>query len=416
MDWSWIYITLMEWVGVILIIYALGEGKGRFQIRKVAGYLLVNVLFYCIYWYFQLPSLCSLVSYLFLFGYICWSYRGTIIRNFSILVISLILIGVIELIMTQLLFLFLPIELEPGMLEVVAAPFVVAICFFLTRLKLYQLLGFMDKWEPSYVLVAILSLMIFTPMVMLRILKKLNMTDYIYIAICIVVMWLLLSKIQKYNLENRIRKKYVESFTDIIAQIRRRQHKVKNQFNTAFGLYRLYDTYDELVEKQKEYLGRLWDYELPTDAIILEDPVVVALLYEKINEAIERGIAVETVFSCSLLDQKISDVIWVQIIGTLLDNAIEAFDAYEGTKKLWIEIEEAEQENAHISLRITNTYRKLRQEELENMFQMGYSTKGPDRGIGLYDVKELVYKCKGELVVDMPVKEEEDCFRINILL
>ena len=52
---------------------------------------------------------------------------------------------------------------------------------------------------------------------------------------------------------------------------------MKNQFDTAFGMYKLYPTYDELVAKQKEYLGRLWDYELPTDAIILEDPVVVLL-------------------------------------------------------------------------------------------------------------------------------------------
>lgn len=416
MIWLWIYITLMEWVGIVLIVYALGEGKGRFQVRKAAVYLLVNILFYCIYWYFQLPSLCSLVSYLFLFGYICWSYRGTIIRNFSVLVISLMIIGIIELIMSQLLYLLCPIKLNEEFFQPIVALLMVICCFFISRTKLYRLLGILDRWEPSYAMVAVLSLMIFTPVVLLRMIKKLEVADYLYIALCILIMWVLVSKIQKYNLENRIRKKYTESFTDIIAQIRRRQHKVKNQFNTAFGLYRLYDTYDELVEKQKEYLGRLWDYELPTDAIILEDPVVVALLYEKINEAIERGIAVETVFSCSLLDQKISDVIWVQIIGTLLDNAIEAFDAYEGTKKLWIEIEEAEQENAHISLRITNTYRKLGQEELENMFQMGYSTKGPDRGIGLYDVKELVYKCKGELIVDMLEKEEGTCFRINILL
>lgn len=417
MTWLWIYITWMEWVGVILVIYALGEGKKRFDIRKAAACLLVNALFYGLYWYYQLPASWSLVSYLFLFGYICWCYRGTMIRNLSILVISLIIVSVIELLSTQILYWILPIDLKPGMLEIVVSSFVVVVCLFLTRVKFYRLLGFMDKWEPSYALVAILSLMIFTPVVMLRILKKLNMTDYIYIAICIVVMWLLLSKIQKYNLENRIRKKYLEGFTDSIAQIRRRQHKVKNQFNTAFGLYRLYDTYEELVDKQKEYLGRLWDYELPTDAVILEEPIVVALLYEKINEAIERGIAVETVFSCSLADQNIQDVIWVQILGALLDNAIEALDTYEGTKKLWIEIEEAEEEEkAHVSIRVTNPSRKFHHAELEKMFEMGYSSKGKDRGIGLYDVKELVHKCKGELIVESIRRGSDNCFQIRILL
>lgn len=416
MTWLWMYITLMEWVGVILVIHALAEGKGRFHIKKAVVCLFVNAVFYCIYWHWQLPASFSLFSYLLLYAYICWCYRGTIIRNLSILVISLMIVSVIELLSTQIFYWILPYELKPGMLEIVVSSFIVFICLFLTRTKLFRLLGLMDKWEPSYALVSILSLMIFTPVVLLRILKKLNMTDYIYIAICIVVMWLLLYKVQKYNLESRIRKKYLDGFTDTIAQIRRRQHKMKNQFNTAFGLYRLYDTYEELVEKQKEYLGQLWDYELPTEAVILEDPVVVALLFEKINEAIEQGIAVETVFSCSLADQHIPDVIWVQIIGTLLDNAIEALDTYDGTKKLWIEIEEAKEENAHVSIRITNTYRKFRHAELERMFELGYSTKGKHRGVGLYDVKELVYKCKGELIVDSFEEKKETYFKICILL
>ncbi len=123
---------------------------------------------------------------------------------------------------------------------------------------------------------------------------------------------------------------------------------MKNQFATAFGMYKLYPTYDELVEKQKEYLGRLWDYELPTDAVILEDPVVVALLYQKINEAIENGIQVMTEFSCSMLHRNVSDVIWVQILGTLLDNAIEALADYEGNKKLWITIRESKEDSIRL--------------------------------------------------------------------
>lgn len=411
----WIYITMMEWVGVILTIYAIGGERHRFNFGKAATCLLVNAIFYWLYWYFQLPSSFSFFSYIFLFAYICWSYQGTIIRNFTILVISLIIVMVVEVLLTPLLSWLLPIKWRPGMIEAVASIPMVFVCFLLTRLRLYRLLGIMDKWEASYALVAILSLMLFSPVVMLRILKKLDVDDYIYIALCVLVMWLLVSKIQKYNLENRIRKKYIESFTEIIAQIRRRQHKVKNQFNTAFGLFALYDTYDELVEKQKEYLGRLWDYELPTDAIVLEDPVVVALLYEKINEAVEHGIAVETVFSCSMMEHTVSDVIWVQMLGALLDNAIEELEAYEGMKKLWIKIQKPDEE-AHIAIQIMNTCRPLKQEELEKIFQMGYSTKGKGRGIGLYDVKQLVHRCKGTLVAKIMEKEEGPCFCIDLLM
>lgn len=416
MSWLWIYITMMEWVGTVLVVNAFGDARHRFDFKKTLVYLIANVLFYAIYWCFSLPSYCSFIGYFLLFGYIYWIYREKFIRCFAILVISLMIIGVIELLLTQSLFYICPVDMKYGVLESISATLLLIVSIILRKTKIYKIMGILDRWEPSYAFVAILSLMVFTPVIALRIFKELVVSEYIYITICVLVMWMLVSRIQKTKIENRIRKKYLDSFTDIIAQIRRRQHKVKNQFNTAFGLYRLYDTYDELVEKQKEYLGRLWDYELPTDAIVLEDPIVVALLYEKINEAIEAGIEVETVFSCSMLKRNVTDVIWVEILGTLLDNAIEALSGYDGNRKLWIEIGENCDDCGQISICITNTYRKLKQVEMEKFFELGYSTKGMGRGVGLYDVKQLVYKNKGFLVADNTKREEIDCFQIRIIL
>lgn len=261
-----------------------------------------------------------------------------------------------------------------------------------------------------------MSLMIFAPVVVLRAFKELVVAEYFYITVCILVMWFLISKIQKNKIENQLRKKYLESFTEIISQIRRRQHKVKNQFDTAFGMYRLYDNYDELVAKQKEFLGRIWDYELPTDAIVLEEPAVVALIYEKINEAIEEGIEVHTIFSCSMLHRGVSDVIWVQILGTLLDNAIEAEEEFDGQKKMWIEIQEQKGNAGKVSIYIANAYYKKSQDELEQLFEYGYSTKGEGRGIGLYDVKILVHKNKGDLIVQNGQRDGGDCFELWIVI
>ncbi len=416
MSWLWVFITLMEWVGIVLIVYALGQQRELFDLKKTILYFLLSGVYYFIFWYFHLPDSFTLGTYVLLFCYIYWMYHESFSRSVLMLVISLMILGTLELLLTQILYWISPVEWKKGVLEAVASIVLVLCCFLFTRMKSYKILCIFDKWELSYALVAVLSLMIFTPVFALKIVKKLDVTEYIYITACIAAMWMLVSKIQKYNLENRIRKKYFESFTDVINQIRRRQHKVKNQFNTAFGLYHMYDNYDELVEKQKEYLGRLWDYELPTDAIILEDPVVVALLYEKINEAIEHGIEVETVFSCSILNRKVSDVIWVEILGTLLDNAMEALETYEGPRKLWITIEEDQYDPERISICVKNTFRPLEQQELENMFAIGYSTKGEDRGIGLYDVKQLVYKEKGDLVPQNVVYSGMTCFQISIVI
>lgn len=416
MNWLWICITLMEWVAMVLIVRALGNENNHIEPRKTVVYFLANLAYYAVFCYFSLPQAFAVIGYVLLYGYICWCYQERALKSFAMCIIGLIILGVLELLLSQGLYFVIPSDMPRGVLEVISSALLVGICALLKWAKLNRLMRVFERWDVSYIIVAILSLMIFAPLVLFKILQKLNVTYNIYIAICIVVMWILVSKIQKSKIENQMRKKYLDSFTEIISQIRRRQHKVKNQFATAFGMYRLYDTYDELVAKQKEFLGRVWEYELPTDAIVLEEPAVVALLYEKINEAIEKGIQVQTIFSCSMRHKSISDIIWVQILGTLLDNAIEAQENFEGDKKMWIEIQESKDISGKISVYIANACKKKSQHELEHLFELGYSTKGEGRGVGLYDVKMLVHKNKGEIIVQNGQKEGVDCFEMWIII
>lgn len=44
MSWLWIYITLMEWVGIVLVVKALGDDTKRFSFRK-QGSISVCTLF-----------------------------------------------------------------------------------------------------------------------------------------------------------------------------------------------------------------------------------------------------------------------------------------------------------------------------------------------------------------------------------
>lgn len=416
MVWKWLYCILMEWAGVVISVQALEGKKKRFDIRKAFVYLIIYLVYYIGMTRLGLPDLISVFSYVILFAYIRWSYREELVKSFALMVFSLILVSMSELVSYQITALFYSVQFETGKFELMASTILIVLCIILSRGKLDRVLIMIERWEAAYILVALLSLMIFTPVVTLRILEKLDVSDYMYIVMCIAVMWMLVSKIQKNNMENRMRKKYLEGFTEVILQIRRRQHKVKNQFNTAFGMYYLYDTYEELVQKQKEYLGRLWEYELPAEAVVLEEPAVVALIYEKINEAIEAGITVETSFTCSMVGGSVPDVIWVEVLGTLLDNAIEALKQYGGTKKLWITIKRNNEEQDRVEIEIVNTFRHLKQMELEQFFEPGYSTKGEDRGIGLYDVKELVYKNEGELRVESGEKEGDACFLIWIVM
>jgi len=50
------------------------------------------------------------------------------------------------------------------------------------------------------------------------------------------------------------------------------------------------------------------------------------------------------------------------------------------------------------------------------MFNMGYSTKGTGRGIGLYSLKKIVNKYKGELLVENITREDENWFKISMII
>ena len=43
MSWLWIYITLMEWVGIVLVVKALGDEQYHIEPKKAGVYFLGNV-------------------------------------------------------------------------------------------------------------------------------------------------------------------------------------------------------------------------------------------------------------------------------------------------------------------------------------------------------------------------------------
>lgn len=411
--WIWLYCVVMEMIGALIVMHALEKKNRNFKIQRAGLCLVVYAAYYLVMTLCQLPQVVSALGYVILFVYIKWNYREKVLRSLAVLVISLIVVSIAEMLSMQIIELFYPIQSKPGLFEIMGATVAFLICAIFLLFPFYRLASMFGSWEISYLLVALLSLMIFLPVVTVRILKEVHFSEYMYIVVCVAVMWVLVFKIQKTRVENKLRQKYVEGYTDVISQIRRRQHKIKNQFNTAFGMYQIYDNYEDLVKNQKEFFGRFWNYELPTDAVILEEPGIVALVYEKINEALEANIQVETSFSCSMSGGKVSDIVWVQILGTLLDNAIEALVKYEGEKRLWIKVESFEKK---IRVIVANSYRKLQQSEIERFFELGYSTKGENRGIGLYDVRELVYKYKGDLIAESTTCDGAECFQIQIIL
>lgn len=407
--------AVLECSSIAVIAAGLEKERRKTKVWKLLIYLAVYTILFALSANFEFAVQISFVSYILFYVYLKLAYEEDFVHTLVVAVLSSIFAGIVEFLVAYIVGLAIIRDSnETGIYVIIVTSVTLLLAFILTNFQIGKVLDILEKWDFTYAIVCVLSLMIFAPFAMVKILSKLDVSDYVYIVICIVVMWLLMLKIQEYKIDAKIRKQYFEAYREVLVQIRRRQHKIKNQINAAYSMFLLYDTYDELVEKQKEYLSNIMDYELPNDAITLEEPSVIALIYGKINEAVDRGIRMETTFSCSMAGSRISDVTWVDLIGTLFDNAIEALDSYDGEKKIWLAIELVEKNR--ISVRIANTFDKLKFSEYNHFFEMGFSTKGEGRGVGLYNVKQLVHKHHGDLNVSSTEKEGWTVFEIQIII
>ena len=241
----------------------------------------------------------------------------------------------------------------------------------------------------------------------------LELADYLYISICILLMWLLGLRLMKYRYEEKIQRDYLKAFSSVIDQMKRRQHKFRNQMDAVYSLHKLYKDYDSLVEAQCDYLGKLEEYEMPTDVLMLKKPIIIAHVFEKITEAQEAGIKINMRLTCDLANCRIQDIQMIEILGTLFDNAIQDMLKTERTEYLLFEVKETE---SGVMICIGNPHEKIPAYELKCMFENGYSTKGENRGIGLYHLKQIVKKQDLEIMIENKCIENQNYIYFSVIL
>lgn len=288
------------------------------------------------------------------------------------------------------------------------------LCYVLVwKLPIWYVKKWCGKREIWYLAVVVFSsILMLSAIIRYNVTLELQLGDYIYIIVALILVWLLSFRLMKYCYEERFRKKYLRAFRSVIDQIRSRQHKFQNQLDAVYSLHNLYDEYETLVEEQRKYLGKLVDYEMPADVLVLENPVLIAHVYEKITEAQEAGLRIKMKLKGSLEKCALDDIHMVEILGTLFDNAIQDMKETKQTEYLVFEVEKED----GLIIRVANPHDEVKNQEMRHMFENGYSTKGKDHGIGLYHVKKLVQKHKIELLAENRLIEERNylCFSLMI--
>ena len=218
-------------------------------------------------------------------------------------------------------------------------------------------------------------------------------------------------KYQEKQAELEAYKTYSAAFSDLITQIRARQHEFDNHISALCNLHYICKDYDELVQEQSKYAKDVISNNRFHKLLVSGNPVIAGFLYGKLSSIQEQGIEVTYTFHISEFTSKIPVYLVVELVGNLLKNAVEAVKTQQVEKQIHLSCTENENE---FCLGVRNRSEKIPLDEIGRFFEKGYSSKGGGRGLGLYNVKEICEKYGVDIVCDNTEIDDKNWFLIEL--
>lgn len=177
--------------------------------------------------------------------------------------------------------------------------------------------------------------------------------------------------------------------------LRAQTHEFMNKLHIVLGMLHM-KYYDELAE----YISNIANkYQEQVGFVVrhIKDPVLAGFILGKMSYSREINVNFllsEESFVPEPVDQEITHEL-ITILGNLVDNAMEAVkDCESKTVNLDLVCEDG-----FLIIEVSDTGSGISKEQLEQIFIKGHSTKGNDRGLGLYLVQRSVGKLDGEIEV-----------------
>ena len=201
------------------------------------------------------------------------------------------------------------------------------------------------------------------------------------------------------------RKEYTKLMEDLtgtrylVDSMRANNHDFTNKLHVILGLIQM-----EMYNEATSYIQNITIVQRETISKVMNcinEPAVAALLIGKIARASELNIKFILREGCyySSADISIPSEILVTVIGNLIDNAFEAMNdmSYDEQKELLFGMYS---KPGALLITTDDTGSGIAETNLERIFENGFSTKGIDRGTGLYQVKNLVENAGGNITVE----------------
>ena len=186
----------------------------------------------------------------------------------------------------------------------------------------------------------------------------------------------------------------------LVDSMRANNHDFTNKLHVILGLIQM-----EMYEEACSYIQNITMVQRENISKVINavnEPAVAALLIGKIARASELNVNFVLREGCyySPADLNLPTEMLITVIGNLLDNAFEAMN--EGVnsiaqKELMFGIYS---KPGAVLITIDDTGCGIEPENMEKIFENGFSTKGTSRGTGLHLVKMMVENFGGKITVE----------------
>lgn len=210
--------------------------------------------------------------------------------------------------------------------------------------------------------------------------------------------------------ENVFNSHMKESYDKLVKDVCVRQHEFKNHLLATFSTHYTYKTYEQLVHAQEEYCNKIRRENKYNNLLLVENKIMAGYLYEKFQEIEADGICLE--YSIRANWENISLPVYnlIEIIGILIDNAVEALKAIED-RMVVIDICENTEFCYFI---IRNRCEYVPYSQIIKWFELDYSSKGEGRGIGLFYLKSLCEKWNCDILCENNEIEKNNWIQFTV--
>ncbi len=384
---------LLEVSSLVFCLHILYGDKFKLDIFTTSFFSIYMIIM-TILNYSSLPSYYSILIYPVMFVYCRVRFESTFKSTLINLVLCVIIVGGIQMIvMLPFLHLLGVNKFSNFRLLFVNCLAFAIIIFLLPKCNINKFSNFLHDKEKIQIVVLVLCIILVIFLLFgYRESKAFFIDQAILLFISIVCILILGAQVGRYKIkakeietELKMHKLYAGSFQGLIENIRLRQHEFDNHINTIYSQHYIYETYDELVKAQDTYCKVISKDNRFNKLLKASNPIISGFLYGKFVELEKLGVEIEYHIKIRELDIGIPIYKIVEILGDLLNNAVEAMEKVEGTRKLYVSLVEDEK----FAIEVRNESPYIDYNEIDKFFVKGYSSKGGNRGLGLHNVKNI---------------------------